>query len=190
MQRGYADAIEGHVSDAVQAALSTLPGVAAHPARSRRSLEDFSASVGGATLRIDIKSRDTAGTFSMPNLVSIERLWKILHARDEALTFVFADYTIVDTATGTARIDSLCAIKAASINADAVQIQNLGRGQLQLRSAATSADLTAPCANGSLQARLPEMAAAFHRRQMEKAARDLDLWTARGAAEADRAMPG
>lgn len=189
MQRGYADAIEGHIGDAARTALSALPGVAADPARSRRSLEDFSASKDGAILRVDIKSRDTAGTFSMPNLVSIQRLWKILEDRREALTFVFADYTVVDPKAGTARIDSLCAIKAASINADAVQIQNLGRGQLQLRSTATSSDLAAPCSAGTLQARLPEMAAAFHRRQMAKAARDLELWIARGNAAETAAHP-
>ena len=183
MQRGFADAIEGHVCDHVRGALAGQAGLTTHAARSRRSLEDFSLTRDGATAWVDVKSRDTGGTFSMPNLVSIERLWKLLEAPRESLMFIFTDYTVTNTTTGTARIDSVHVIAAESMNAAALQIQNLGRGQLQLRSGYKAEDLVARTRNTRLAARLPAMAADFHRRQMAKIEKEMSIWAARAEAE-------
>jgi len=179
MQRGVADAIEGHVADHIRAVIESIDGLDTGAPRSRRSIEDFSVKGDTGTAWVDIKSKDLDGTFSMPNLISIQRLWKVMQAPAEEMIFIFVDYTIIDKDKGRARIDSILCIPAEKMNADLLQIQNLGLGQLQMRADADSKGLLIPSAGRSLKERLPEMAKEFHQRQVLKAQREMDIWAAR-----------
>ena len=134
-QRGIADLIEGAVVDTI---LMRHNGT---PARSKRSIEDVMV---GDTTYVDIKTRDINADFSMPNLISIERLRKLYKDPNNELVLVFVDYTLIDedddSAMWTKRrfavIKSIEIRPIESISWDSMHIQALGKGQLQLKNAA------------------------------------------------------
>jgi hypothetical protein len=177
-QRGHADVIESYASEMIRKELSGR-GFSAEPAQTKRSLEDFSVKDGDRTVWVDIKSKDLDGKFSMPNLISIQRLWKLFEAKDEDLVFVFMDYRIQDALTGTAKVNAVRCAPVARLNPDCLHIQNLGLGQLQLRPGTLDQDLLLPDGEERLRSALPGMAADFHRRQAIKAEREREIWAGR-----------
>ena len=139
-QRGIADYIEGTVRDVI---------IARHngrPARSKRSIEDVM--VGDFTY-VDIKTRDVNADFSMPNLISIERLRKLYIDPKNELVLIFVDYAVeteeVDSAMYSrekyAAIKSIEIRPIESISWESMHIQALGKGQLQLKNAANPTKL-------------------------------------------------
>ena len=135
-QRGIADYIEGVVRDVI---ISRHNGA---PARSKRSIEDVMV---GESTYVDIKTRDINANFSMPNLISIERLRKLYSSPDNELVFVFIDYSLEtnDTLVGDNwTFETYAVIKSVEIRSietiswESMHIQALGKGQLQLKNAA------------------------------------------------------
>jgi hypothetical protein len=184
MQRSFADAIEASACRAIQAAIEPISDLQTKAPRSRRSIEDISVESEGMTSWVDIKSKDLGGTFSMPNLISIQRLWGIFQNPAEELIFIFLDYDVIDAAQGIARIVSAVCVQADRMNPKSLHIQNLGLGQLQLKPDASSETLEMTGEGVSLRTALPGMAAEFHRKQMEKVQREMALWTDRILPEA------
>ena len=139
-QRGIADLIEGLVADTI-----TMRHDATE-ASSKRSIEDVM--VGDSTY-VDIKTRDVNAEFSMPNLISIERLRKLYSDPKNELVLIFVDYAIeteeVDEAMYSqirhAVIKSIEIRPIETIDWSCMHIQALGRGQLQLKNAANPVTL-------------------------------------------------
>lgn len=139
-QRGIADLIEGVVADTI---LMRHDGT---PARSKRSIEDVMV---GESTYVDIKTRDVNAEFSMPNLISIERLRKLYSDPKNELVLIFVDYAIeteeVDTAMysrlRSAVIKSVEIRPIETIDWSCMHIQALGKGQLQLKNAANPVSL-------------------------------------------------
>jgi len=133
MQRGIGDIVEGHVTDMVIDHVSrhSLPA-RARKADTKRSVEDLLVEIGGVTFYVDVKARDLDGTFSMPNLISIDRLEKLYRSGANVLLLLMVEYSrdgdeiIVDEVRWSA-IEEICWGSLA--------IQNLGKGQLQIRNA-------------------------------------------------------
>tara|TARA_Y100001938_G_C8037996_1_gene404490 strand:- start:276 stop:857 length:582 start_codon:yes stop_codon:yes gene_type:complete len=133
-QRGVADVIEDLVADLI---ITRHSGT---PARSKRSIEDVMV---GDTTYVDIKTRDINADFSMPNLISIERLRKLYTNPLNELVIIFVDYEIVteenDQAIYTQEryviIRSVEIRPIETISWDNLHIQALGKGQLQLKDA-------------------------------------------------------
>ena len=73
-----------------------------------RSIDDFTLSVGESTYLIDIKTHDGDREFSMPNLISTERLFKLY--QDPKTKF----------------------LPIENISWESLSIQNLGHGQIQI----------------------------------------------------------
>jgi len=139
-QRGIADLIEGLVADTI------IMRHDATEASSKRSIEDVM--VGDSTY-VDIKTRDVNAEFSMPNLISIERLRKLYSDPKNELVLIFVDYAIeteeVDEAMYSqirhAVIKSIEIRPIETIDWSCMHIQALGRGQLQLKNAANPVTL-------------------------------------------------
>lgn len=125
-QRAYADMIE-----------ETACALAAHeyvgfysPARSVRSPEDFTVMDGSVTNYVDVKTRQLGTDFNMPNLISVDRLEKLLSTPDTELYYWMIDYRV--------QADGSCVIEQSEIRSvwsldwSALSIQNLGKGQLQI----------------------------------------------------------
>ena len=135
-QRGIADLIEGIVVDTI---ILRHGGKAAS---SKRSIEDVM--VGDSTY-VDIKTRDVHADFSMPNLISIERLRKLYGNPSNELVYIFVDYALEtdDKLVGNSwTFETWAVIKKVeirhieTISWDNLHIQALGKGQLQLKNAA------------------------------------------------------
>tara|TARA_A200000113_G_scaffold209721_1_gene208997 strand:- start:10 stop:558 length:549 start_codon:yes stop_codon:yes gene_type:complete len=121
-QRNIADLLEAHVANYYVDQGGTLPETV-------RTIEDVSI---GDRL-IDIKTRDINREFSMPNLISVDRLRK---SKDKNIQYHFIDYKVVDGATGftgkLVEITGQSIIDVWDIDWTVLKIQNLGKGQLQL----------------------------------------------------------
>lgn len=126
-QRAYADLIE---EQACSLAQSKYPDdfVAA---RTVRSPEDFKLKLDKDYL-IDVKTRQLNTEFNMPNLISVDRLDKILSDPAQDLYYWMIDYEVLNNGD--------CAIRHSEIRSvwsmpwEAVAIQNLGKGQLQIKN--------------------------------------------------------
>lgn len=114
-QRQIADVLEAHLSNYYVDQGGKLP-------ESVRTIEDVSL---GDTL-IDIKTRDINRKFSMPNLISVDRLRK---NKDKEIVYHFVDYRVkYDVIEVTNQI----ILPIYEIDWSVLKIQNLGKGQLQL----------------------------------------------------------
>lgn len=115
-QRGIADKLEQRCNDILIGAFSDVV-----PAKSRRSIEDIT--VNGCY--VDHKTSDVALDFKMPNLISIDRLRKL----DKPLYYNFIKY---DSSVG--KILDVMVLNVFDLNWRHLSIQNLGAGQLQIKS--------------------------------------------------------
>ncbi len=124
-QRAYADLIEE--TACVLAAAEYRDSYA--PARSVRSPEDFTINTG-CTHYIDVKTRQLGTDFNMPNLISVDRLDKILSDVDVELWYWMIDYEVDDRGQCVVRHSEIRTVW--SLPWPALSIQNLGKGQLQI----------------------------------------------------------
>lgn len=115
-QRGIADKIEETCNLIIK---QNFPDVV--DPRSRRSIEDITI---GDTY-VDHKSSDEALDFKMPNLISIDRL---IHLENQ-LVYNFIIYNSEDKA-----IVQNFSLSVYELNWDHLSIQNLGKGQLQIKN--------------------------------------------------------
>lgn len=115
-QRGIADKIEDACNEIIKANFDNVTA-----ARSNRSIEDIS--IGNAY--IDHKSSDASRKFKMPNMISIDRLKKL----DRPLFYNFIVYDSKEK-----QIVNTFSLNVYELNWDHLKIQNLGKGQLQIKN--------------------------------------------------------
>mgnify|MGYP006276640991 CR=1 FL=1 len=165
-QRAYADYIEEHCCSLAK----TEYGSQYQPARSVRSPEDFTVQVPGITHWIDVKTRQLGRDFSMPNLISVDRLEKIMSDPMQELWYWMVDYEVLPD--GTCQIRSSEIREVWSLPWEALAIQNLGKGQLQICdwSKITERNLDRP----KWQIELTDQRRRFYTRQIVRFKRMLD----------------
>jgi hypothetical protein len=115
-QRGIADKIESACNKII---IKNFDNVS--PATSRKSIEDISI----GDIYVDHKSSDVALEFKMPNMISIDRLKNLTNSL--IYNFVIYDSNkreIIDT----------FAINVYELNWEHLSIQNIGKGQLQIKN--------------------------------------------------------
>lgn len=100
-------------------------------ANSVKSIENIEIEHSGNTYKIDIKTHDINSDFSMPNLISIDRARKFLSDLNNHIIYIFIDYTIEDN---TVYIINAKVKPIESLDWSYLAIQNLGKGQLQIKS--------------------------------------------------------
>ena len=160
-QRAYADVLE---EQACARALA-LYQKDYKPARSVRSPEDFWV---GNNL-VDVKTRQLGTDFNMPNLISVERLDKILNTPDQELYYWMIDYSV--------EADGSCVVRHSEVRTvwslpwAALAIQNLGKGQLQICKWAEVANHATDKA--AWHAQLKQERRQFYQRQIAKLQRML-----------------
>ena len=148
-QRAIADIIEYHIVEELVQKGGTKP-------KSVRTIED----VCYENKLIDIKTRDVDRDFSMPNLISVDRLMK---NKDKHIEYKLVDYKVEKN---TAHILHIEDRPIWTICWSAMKIQNLGLGQLQL---VKTSDI--PYWEGTKEEwfdRLRIEMNAFYRKQIEK----------------------
>ena len=125
-QRAYADQIEELACELAR----TQYTAQYQKARSVRSPEDFTILDGDVTNYIDVKTRQLGTDFNMPNLISVDRLDKLLSESNTELYYWMIDYRV--QADGTCVIEHSELRTVWSLPWSALAIQNLGKGQLQI----------------------------------------------------------
>lgn len=161
-QRTYADLLEEQACVLARAQYPELY----QPARSVRSPEDFWI---GQNL-IDVKTRQLGTDFNMPNLISVDRLDKILSHPEQELYYWLIDYTV--------EADGSCVVRHSEIRTvwslpwTALAIQNLGKGQLQICKWENVTNHATDKA--AWHAQLKTQRQQFYRKQIAKLQRMLD----------------
>jgi hypothetical protein len=129
MQRGVADYIEILCCEKINQ-LSTSDLIV-NEAVSVRSIEDIEIKLNNNLYKIDIKTHDVNRDFSMPNLISIDRARKYLSIVTNHIIYIFIDYKIEDDIV---TIINVLVKPIESLDWSYLAIQNLGKGQLQIKS--------------------------------------------------------
>lgn len=128
-QRGIGDKIEDIVCEFITK-LNTTEMVV-ESATSRRTMEDIQILNSGCVYKFDTKSHDVDSDFSMPNLVSIDRLKRFYNNDRNFLCYIFVDYKVdLDVAT----VVNIDVRLIEELHWDILAIQNLGKGQLQIKN--------------------------------------------------------
>ena len=98
---------------------------------STKSIEDVEIKYEDNLYKIDIKSHDISKDFSIPNLISIDKDRKYLKKTTNHIIYIFIDYKIADDMV---TIMSVLVKPIESLDWSYLTIQNLGKGQLQVKS--------------------------------------------------------
>jgi len=131
-QRGVGDVVEKLVAQAIVEAAEGRDGVSAQHARTRRSMEDVKLLAGEACFNVDVKTRNLGSDFSMPNIVSIQRLDRFYRKGTNVFVVLTAEYSDLG---GEIAVENLGWRRVEEICWSCLSIQNLGQGQLQLADA-------------------------------------------------------
>ena len=145
------------------------------PARSARSTEDFTLKFGENKTYVDIKThfvQETEG-FSMPNLISVDKLRKILVDERLALAYVFIDYT--RDANGAVSIEKVEVKYVWELDWSMLGIGALGKGQLQIKNANKELVFTDIAKQKWLEI-LKSKVSEFYVKQIEKITREQAKW--------------
>ena len=128
-QRGVADLIELMSTNLVLELKSD--DIVTESATSRRSIEDVQLRKDGQLYKVDVKSHETTSEFSMPNLISIDRLKTFYRDPNNHLIYIFIGYYTSDEVTV---IESVEVRGVEELDWSILAIQNLGKGQLQIKN--------------------------------------------------------
>jgi len=160
-QRTYADLIEENACNLAKLQFA----VQFKPARSVKSTEDFALVENERTIYVDVKTRQLGTDLNMPNMISVDKLNKLLDDADTELYYWMIDYEV--------REDGSVQVAHTEIRAvwdlpwAALAIQNLGLGQLQIANWAAmpqSSGLTRDAWHAQLKIKMR----AFYSRQSQK----------------------
>ena len=169
-QRGYADMIEKLVAEQAQ---KNSPSQF-HKARSKRSIEDFSYQDTKQKTWFDVKSFDVNSDFSMPNLVSVDRLRKVLSDPEQDLIYILVHYQL-DHVKKTVSIEHIEFRPIYEIDPAVLAIQNLGKGVLQVKNMHNALDKFTGGREEWLK-HISKMTFQFYNRQIQKFEKMKALW--------------
>lgn len=170
-QRGYADMIEKLVAEEAK----KFNPSEYHPASSKRSIEDFSFQNTNEYIWFDVKSFDIDSDFSMPNLVSIDRLRKVINSKIEHIVYIFVEYKI-DHNNKQVHINKIEFRPVYTICPSVLAIQNLGKGVLQIKNMHNSVSTYSGTKQEWMQ-EISNMAKAFYSKQIVKFEKLQKTWS-------------
>ena len=159
-QRVYADMLE---VSACAIACQLFPAEY-RKARSVKSTEDFALESGNKTIYIDVKTRQLNADLNMPNMISVDKLNKLLDNPDTELYYWMIDYRVKDDGSAVVEHNEIRAVWTLPWNA--LSIQNLGLGQLQISDWSAINDSSFP--RDVWHIMLKERMRSFYSRQAEK----------------------
>jgi len=81
--------------------------------------------------KINIKTQNVGKTYSFPNLISIKRAKDILTDHNNHIIYVFIEYEYINNMT---KISKIKVQRIESLDWSYLYIQNLGKGQLQIKN--------------------------------------------------------
>ena len=102
--------------------------------KSKRSIDDFSLLFKDKSDMFDVKTHfiQSEKGFSMPNLISVKRLKRVLENQNQSLSYIFVDYT---RENGIVKIENVYIKYIWELDWSILGIGALGKGQLQIKDA-------------------------------------------------------
>jgi hypothetical protein len=134
-QRGIGDLLEDLVKATYSSLLTESDLYQCIQPSTVRSIEDFSIA-GEGHVYYDVKTRDLDRNFSMPNLISAKRLYRLYQQKNVELRYALVEYRGVDA---NKEVVSYTEMSIESIDWSCLSIQNLGEGQIQLNGTGSPA---------------------------------------------------
>ena len=128
-QRGVADIIEKYICE--QITKIDNKELIIEQSKTKRSLEDVQIKNNQELYKIDIKTHDLNSDFSMPNLISVDRLKKFYENNNNHLMYIIISYTTNNNIT---QIKNIEIRYIEELSWEILGIQNLGKGQLQIKN--------------------------------------------------------
>jgi len=127
-QRGIGDEIEARI-------INKLSSKKEYSEPSgKKSTGDFSLNINNENNMIDIKSHNVDSDMSMPNLISISKLDKIID-NNEKLYYNIISYKVVEHDNfNEVKIINNHVLNIYELNVEKLSIGNLGNGQLQIKN--------------------------------------------------------
>jgi len=165
-QRAYADLLEEMACAIAQDQFQEQY----QKSRSVKSTEDFALVENGHTIYIDVKTRQLGTDLNMPNMISVDKLNKLLDDPHTELYYWMIDYEV--RADGSAQVQHTEMRAVWDLPWSALAIQNLGLGQLQIANWSAMSQPGLPRAQWHAQ--LKQEMRAFYTRQASKFQRMAD----------------
>jgi hypothetical protein len=128
-QRGVADIIEKYICE--QIIKIDNKELIIEQSKTKKSLEDVQIKNNQELYKIDIKTHDLNSDFSMPNLISVDRLKKFYEDENNHLMYIIISYTTNNNIT---QIKNIEIRYIEELSWEILGIQNLGKGQLQIKN--------------------------------------------------------
>jgi hypothetical protein len=128
-QRGVADIIEKYICE--QIIKIDNKELIIEQSKTKKSLEDVQIKNNQELYKIDIKTHDLNSDFSMPNLISVDRLKKFYENNNNHLMYIIISYTTNNNIT---QIKNIEIRYIEELSWEILGIQNLGKGQLQIKN--------------------------------------------------------
>ena len=128
-QRGVADVIEKYICE--QIIKIDDQNLIIEESKTKKSLEDIQIKNNQELYKIDIKTHDINSDFSMPNLISVDRLKKFYENDNNYIIYIFVSYNTINNNT---QIKNIQIRFIEELSWDILGIQNLGKGQLQIKN--------------------------------------------------------
>ena len=96
-QRGVADVIEKYICE--QIIKIDDQNLIIEESKTKKSLEDVQIKNNQELYKIDIKTHDINSDFSMPNLISVDRLKKFYENDNNYIIYIFVSYNTINNNT-------------------------------------------------------------------------------------------
>jgi hypothetical protein len=142
--------------------------------RSKKSIEDFTIKVGNQTNWVDVKTHyiQNVKGFSMPNLISIDKLRKSLMNPNENISYVFVSYK---RENGLVLINKVLVKYIWELDWDILGIGSLGKGQLQIKDANKTLKFTT-IGREEWAKNLKVKVKEYHQKRLKSIQKEIDLW--------------
>ena len=143
-------------------------------AKSKRSIDDFTLVFGDINNLYDTKTHyiQLEEGFSMPNLISVKRLKKVLEEKLKTLSYVFIDYK---RENGNVLIEDVHVKYVWELDWSILSIGALGKGQLQIKDANKDFVFTNIGKNEWFDI-LKVKVVEFYKKEILKIEKELKLW--------------
>ena len=130
-QRGIGDLIEYEIIKSIQK--NKKENYEIILATGAKSTGDISIKIDNVLYLIDIKTFNTDSKYSMPNLISFDKLVKDVIKKDNVkLIYLFIHYKVVNNEL---KITNIKSSYINNISSECLRFGNLGSGQLQIKNA-------------------------------------------------------
>lgn len=169
-QRGIADLIEDQAKEMILSL--DEQGFITEEATSVRAIEDVQIKDKNQLYKVDVKSHFLDADFSMPNLVSVDRIRRFYEDENNHILYVFIDYS-TDNETTTIENVIVCFIE--ELDWDILAIQNLGKGQLQIKNMKNGLSFTDIGREAWIET-LKVKVKLFYENQLEKISKYIKEW--------------